>query len=347
MSNQAPELWTGDRGTEQATQFGRYTDKDETLHPEQSIPGDSLTETWAYMFYVPEERISAMIHLWVHPNLGVVTPGIGAWRGHKPAMIAAELMEVPTFTSAKEIGNGLDMKFPHGLHVEILEPFKKMRIRYEDKARGNALDLVVTGFSPPVMRGSEKHFDQATWNKGTLTLRGKSYKVDSAGMRDRSWGQLRTEALVPTPPFTWLTGTFAEQRIAWNVAAFDDPRRNPVWKGLFDVQPEHTIHDAWLWRDEELMRLGNVSKITRYDPVTLRPLTHEVDFEDPRGRKYHIDGTVIASVPWVSWSNMMCYVCCTEWRMDGMTGYGDTQDCQWNDFVHALRKDQDVPPAPR
>jgi hypothetical protein len=344
MSTEHPELWTGDRGKAEAKQFGRYSDRDEQLHPEASIPGDTLTETWAYMWYIPEERISAMIHLWVHPNLDVVTAGIGVWRGHKGAMQAAELMDVRTFLSAKEIGNGLDMTFPQGLHVEILEPFKKMRIRYEDKARRNALDLIVTDFSPPVMRGSEVHFDQATHNKGTLTLRGKSYKVDSYGMRDRSWGQLRPEALMPTPPFTWMTGTFPQQRIAWNVSAFDDPTRDPVWKGLFDVKREDTIHDAWLWRDEQLYRLENVSKITRHDPVTMSPRTHEIDFRDPKGRDYHITGKVIASVPWVSWSNMVCHVCLTEWKCDGMIGYGDTQECQWNDFVHALRKDQDIPP---
>lgn len=207
MSEREPELWTGDRGSELAGQFGSYGDHDEMLHPLAVIPGDSLTETWAYMWYIPQERISAMIHIWVHPNLNVVTAGIGVWRGHKPSMISSELMDVPTFMSASDLGNGMDMKFPHGLHVEILEPFRKVRIRYEDRLRGNGLDLMVTDFSP-VMRGSGTHFDQATHNRGTLTLRGRSYAVDGYGMRDRSWGQLRSEALMPTPPFTWMTGTF-------------------------------------------------------------------------------------------------------------------------------------------
>jgi len=239
------------------------------------------------------------------------------------------------------------MKFPHSLHVEILEPYRRMRIRYQDPARDNALDLVVTAFSPPVMRGSEVHFDQATYNRGTVTLRGRTYAIDGCGMRDRSWGQLRPEALMPTPPFTWMTGTFKDEKIAWNVAAFDDPARDPIWAGLFDVSAEHVIHDAWLWRDGEMNRLENVSKITRHDPMTLRPLTHEIDFRDPRGHDYHIEGTVIASVPWNSWPNMSCYVCLTEWRLDGMVGYGDTQECQWNDFAWALRQDQEPPPAKR
>lgn len=347
MSEKRPELWTGDRGTEQADRFGRYGDHDELLHPQAAIPGDSLTETWAYMWYIPEERISSMIHIWVHPNLNVVTAGIGVWRGHKNSMISAELMDVPAFMSASGLGDGRDLKFPHGLHVEILEPFRRIRIRYEDAQRGNALDLMVTDFSPPVMRGSETHFDQATRNKGTLVLRGRRYAVDGYGMRDRSWGQLRTEALVPAPPFTWMTGTFPEQGIAWNVAAFDDPARDPIWSGLFKVAREEMIHDAWLWRDGELSRPKNVSTVTRHDPMTLRPLTHEIDFVDQKGRDYHIEGSVLASVPWTGWPNMSCYVCLTEWRLDGMTGYGDTQECQWTDFAWALRQDQDPPPGKR
>lgn len=334
------ELWTGDRGTAAAKQFGRVTEADELLHPQANIPGDWLTETWAYMWYIPEEQISSMIHIWVHPNLNVVTAGIGVWRGHKGSMIAAELMDVPTFCSAANLGDGRDMTFASGLRAQILEPFKKMRITYDDPSRGNALDLIVTDFSPPVMRGSECHFDQATRNKGRVTLRGRSYDIDSIGMRDRSWGQLRSEALIAGPPFTWLTGSFEKSRISWNVAAFDDPTRNPEWKDLFQVDPAHTLHDGWVWRDGELLRFEKASKITRRDPVTLRPLSHEVEFTDTKGRNYKITGTVNASCPWISWSNMHSFMCSTEWRMDGEIGWGDTQDVHWGDYHYALRKDQ-------
>jgi hypothetical protein len=341
---QQEELWTGDRGTELADRFGRVTDADELLHPEATIPGDTLTETWAYLWYIPEERIYSQIHIWVHPNLGVVTAGIGVWRGHKGSMISAELMDVPAFVSAAHLGDGRDMRFANSLHVEIIEPFRKIRITYDDPARGNALDLLVTDFSPPAMRGSENHFDQAVRNKGSVTLRGRRYEIDSLGMRDRSWGQLRTEAVVPAPPFTWMTGSFAGLDMSWHLAAFDDPARNPDWLGLFEVKPQDLIHDSWLFRDGKLSRLKQASKITRRDPNTLRPVSHEIDFLDETGRPYHITGTITASLPWVGWPNMSCFLCLTEWQYEGEIGWGDTQEVQWNDFVHALRQDQDPPP---
>lgn len=346
MSSEKPELWTGDRGTEQAALFGRWSDKDELLHPEATIPGDSLTETWAYLWYIPEERIYSQIHIWVHPNLGIVTAGIGVARGHKSSMISAELLDVPAYVSAAHIGDGRDMKFANGLHVQIIEPFKKMRITYEDAVRGNALDLTVTDFSPPVMRGSENHFDQATHNKGTVTLRGKTYAIDSHGMRDRSWGQLRTEGLVPGPPFTWMTGVFAEQQISWNLAAFDDPARDPDWKGLFEVDREEMIHDGWICIGDKMSRFSNASKITRRDPQTLRPLSHEIRFTDQWGRDYEITGRITATLPWTGWPNMFAWLCLTEWSMDGkVVGWGDTQEVQWGDYTHALRLDQEPGPS--
>lgn len=45
-------LWSGDRSDDPAHAFGTVTDRDERLHPEAAIPGDTLTETYAYMFYV-------------------------------------------------------------------------------------------------------------------------------------------------------------------------------------------------------------------------------------------------------------------------------------------------------
>ena len=335
------ELWTGDRGTPAAARFGAWSDADELFHPQANIPGDTLTETWAYLWYIPEERIYSQIHIWVHPNLGVVTAGIGVARGHKKSMLSAELLDVPAFASADGLGDGRDMTFANGLRVRIVEPFRKMRITYEDPARGNALDLTVTGFSPPVMRGSGNHFDQATYNEGSVTLRGTTYRIASHGMRDRSWGQLRTESLVPAPPFTWMTGVFAQQGLSFNLAAHDDPDRDPDWKGLFEVDREHMIHDGWVCIGDRMSRLSNASKITRRDPETLRPLGHELFFTDEWGRDYHITGRTTATLPWTGWPNMFAWLCLTEWTLDGVTGWGDTQECQWGDYTHALRRDQE------
>lgn len=54
-------------------------------------------------------------------------------------------------------------------------------------------------------------------------------------------------------------------------------------------------------------------------------------------RTYEVDGTIIAGIPWNGWPNATCWVTLTEWRMGNDVGYGDTQEVQWNDFIHTPR----------
>ena len=51
----------------------------------------------------------------------------------------------------------------------------------------------------------------------------------------------------------------------------------------------------WIFRDGELSRFKHASKITRRDPATLRPVSHEIDFTDQSGREYHFTGRITAS----------------------------------------------------
>ncbi|MET0546848.1 MAG: hypothetical protein ABWZ40_11100, partial [Caulobacterales bacterium] len=39
--------------------FGRYDPSDELLHPNVANPDPTVSETWLYMWYAPEARISA------------------------------------------------------------------------------------------------------------------------------------------------------------------------------------------------------------------------------------------------------------------------------------------------
>lgn len=334
MTQQTLEIWTrgGGRG------FGHYSDRDECLHPEHRIPGESLTETWAYMWYVPEEQLSFFAYVWVHPNLNVLTSGLTGWHGHKTSHMAAELFDIHAFLSADRAGDGRDVRLPNSLHVQIIEPFERIHLTYDDPARGNAVDVEFSDFSPPVMRESRLHFDQALRVTGQVRLRGKAYAVDGYGMRDRSWGELRPEIAYPLPPYTWMTGTFPEADMSWNVCAHDDPRLNPEWLGKYQLKLEDVVQDGWLYREGKLLRLKDVSVLTTRNPQTLCPVSHRVRFCDLEDREYQITGTVLASLPWGGWPNSITHICLTQWAWAGQTGFGDTQEVQWNDFVHSFRR---------
>jgi len=330
------DSWThgGGRG------FGVCEDRDEQLHPEHRVAHDSLTETWAYMFWMPRQRIGSIIYLWVHPNLGVVTGGLTVYRGHKSHHLQGEIFDMPIFNSAPACihDDGLDIRLPNGLRAQILEPFKKIHVGYSDAPRGNSLELTFSAASLPVMRENRKHFDQMMNVEGELTLRGKKYAVRCWGSRDRSWGEPRPESPFAIPPYTWMTGRFPSG-IMWSLSGHDDPARRPDWAKAYDVAANDAIKDAWLYRDGRMSRITQCSKITKRDPKTRRPLRHDIEFVDETGRDYRIRGEVIASTPWGGWFNMNCYVCCTRWTLGKETGYGDTQEVAWGDYFYRFRGD--------
>jgi hypothetical protein len=324
--------------------FGSYSDADECLHPDMHPPGDSLTETWAYMWYLPEHRIECFAFVWIHPNLGVVSGGIAVWQGNKNHHLAAELFDIRMYLSAAECGDGRDVTLWNGMRVQILRPFSEIKIAYTDPQSRSSVEVTLAGHSPPIMRANRTHFDQVVRAKGMLRLRGHEYPIDGYGLRDRSWGELRPEHPYAMPPYEWLTGTFPEAGISWHVAANDDPHRMPEWQGLFDVNEADVFKDGWVFRDGELLRLRSASVLTRRDSGTLRPISQELEFVDSKDREYRIRGTIIAALPWSSWHNSVCHLCMTRWEMNGEIGYGDTQEVQWNDFVWAKRGDQELGP---
>jgi hypothetical protein len=335
---QTPEdSWTRSGGSG----FGQYQPRDEELHPEHFEPHDSLTETWAYMFWMPKQRIGCIVYLWVHPNLKVLTGGLTVYRGDKSHQLQSEIFDMTIFNSSERCihDNGRDIRLPNGLQVQILEPFKTMRVQYQDEVRGNLVDLTFTAAAPPVMRASNKHFEQMVDVRGALSLRGKSHTVDCWGSRDRSWGEPRPESNYPIPPYTWMTGRFPNGMM-FSANGHDDPKRNPEWKKVYKVAPKDLLKDGWLRRDGEQLRISNYSKITRRDPLTRRPLRHDISFTDSKGRDYRIKGKIIASTPWGGWFNINCFFCVTKWTWGKEVGYGDTQEVSWGDYNYQFRKDQ-------
>jgi hypothetical protein len=329
------DSWTRGGGT----RFGNYEDRDEELHPDHHEAHDSLTETWAYMFWIPKARIGCIVYLWVHPNLKLLTGGLTVYQGHKAHHLQGELFDMRIFNSAGPciLAKGRDIRVPNGLRVRIMKPFKTMRVTYADPSRGNLVDLIFTAAAPPVMRESRKHFEQIMDVKGNLLLRGKKYKVNCWGSRDRSWGEPRPENPYPIPPYTWMTGRFPSG-IMWCANGHDDPARRPEWIREYKIDPGGVFKDGWIYRDGEARRIAHFSKITKRDPRTRRPMRHDIDLTDDTGRNYHIRGEVIASTPWGGWFNMNCYVCVTRWTLGKEIGYGDTQEVSWGDYIYKFRR---------
>ena len=314
--------------------FGRFTEADDLLHPEQTKPGDSLTETQYFGFSIPEQNIYCFAYFWLHPNLDVVSGGLFACQGLKRNHMQAELFDIHAYVSRKRVitDDLRSFRFPNGYQVEVLQPGRSMRIRYEDKARSNALDVTATAIMPVAMRGNNKHFEQAMKMEGELLLRGSRHRIDGYNVRDRSWGELRPEETQALPPMTWMTGTFGDD-FAFNCNAFDHPELDPPWAAHFSLPADRAFNDGWVYVDGELLRVKYARKITHRDPATGQPQRHHIEMIDVRDRRYVIEGQITAGLPWAGWPNMITHLNLTRWTCNGREGWGDTQEVQWSDYV--------------
>lgn len=182
-----------------------------------------------------------------------------------------------------------------------------------------------------------RHFDQAMRTEGKLLLRGRSYDVDGYTVRDRSWGENRTEDPRELPPVHWLTGVFDDD-FAFHLTGIEHPGSDPVWRELYPVDDAFAdrMNRGWVWTGGELRGLERASVRTHWDPTTCYPLRHDVALTDSAGREYEFTGTVVAENNWSAWSNAFFGIGLARWEHEGRTGWGDSQIGAWTDFVHAL-----------
>ena len=317
--------------------IGASDDSADELHPEANAKVESYacTETQYLGFSIPEEGIHALNYIWHHPKLNTLMGGNIIFQGYKRMTLAAELCDMRCYMSDSVLANGLkDFTLDNSYHVQVLEPRKKFHISYSDPKRGNAFDVTLTAIMPIAMWPSGRHFEQALKSSGELTLRGKQYKVNGYTVRDRSWGEARSEANAPIPATGWMTGVFGDD-FAFNCNAIDHPDLNPLWKDGFDVKPEHTLIGGWVWIEGEIVPIASARKLTHYDRVTMYPKSFDLSLILANGRGLEITGKVIAACPFNPWINVYAPICMTEWTCNGRKGTGEVQDVQWNDFVSA------------
>ena len=220
--------------------------------------------------------------------------------------------------------------------MTALEPLTRLNMVFADPSRDSAFDLMAQAVDVPIMRANNRHFEQLMHVTGKLRLRGEDYEVDCHAVRDRSWGELRPETNAPLPPYTWVTGAFGPD-FAFNVGSHDDPSRDPDWAGVLDA-PQRIFNDGWVLVNGEQRRIVNSSKITRRSGDRHAPVTHSYRFEDDSGEHYEIEGTLIAQTEWGGWSNMTCHLGLVEWRWNGRTGYGESQECSWNEYSYRMHQ---------
>jgi hypothetical protein len=318
------------------TSFGEPRTEDEFLHPDarKHEPSPDLTETQYFGFNIPDQEIHALCYIWHHPNLGSVTGGAWAWQGVKRHHLQCELFDMRAFIDDECLSNDFhEVELPSGYRSKVIEPLNKFEIRYSDEARENSIEVDYEAIMPPMVLSSGFHLEQAMKTSGTVTLRGKDYEVDGYTVRDRSWGQVRSEAPLSAPPIAWMTSIFGDD-FAFGTTAFDSEDTDPEWKGILEIPGGDPVRGGWIYRDGELVPVVSATKRTRHNSDSLFPESVEMTITDANDRSYELNGTVIAAAPWSTWPNIDGIICLARWECEGQVGHGDIQEVQYTDYRH-------------
>ncbi|MEZ0366029.1 hypothetical protein ACAG26_20345 [Mycobacterium sp. pUA109] len=324
-----------------ADSFGETRASDEGMHREARVDNTdpALVETVFTGFSVPEADIHCLNYIWLHPNMRTMSGGAWCWQGFKRSQLEAELFDMRDFVPDTAItydgGDLTDVTLPNGFRYQVLEPLRSIRISYDDPTRGNSFDVTQTAVMPPAMLPSNRHFDQVMRSTGTLTLRGQQYPVDSLAVRDRSWGEARTEDPTVVSGIHWLMAMFSDD-YAIHVTGLEDPA-TARWRDRFLERPamSQAMNRGWVWQDGVLRTITSAHIQTKWDDSGRRQAAHHVVVVDETGTEHRLEGRVRAGANWHTWSNVHMSIGLTRWECDGRIGHGDSQVAMWTDFIRA------------
>ncbi len=177
------------------------------------------------------------------------------------------------------------------------------------------------------------HYDQSLRGHGTLRVGETAWQIAGHGLRDHSWGPRLWQAI---PWYRWFPCTF-DDGLAMCVIV--------VQKGDGELLETGYVHDG----SASLRHVHRVRLQTRYDARSY-PTGFSLSFENEAGRRYDIEGEVLASVPCRHWRKLpdgrtdksRIMECMTRYRLGERVGFGmaeylDHQDPADNHAFEGIR----------
>ncbi|MCT7661149.1 DUF7065 domain-containing protein [Mycobacterium deserti] len=293
---------------------------DETFH---AASEDALwNESGWFGFAVPDRNINGFLYYFHDVRTGVSGGGPALWDPTGEQVYDCLFYDwrwTQPPTGALEF---TDFALPNSLHHQVVEPMRRYRLSYSNL--GLDLDLEWTALMAPHVLGQASpqhcHFDQPGRMRGRVTLNGERIDVDCYSMRDRTWGPHRPGArrsgdylwAIAGPEAHWQTITMASK----------DPGVD-------------TVIGGYLMRDGELGELvaGRRQVMQRRGGAPARVI---LDARDDRGRTLHAEGGVRTALRWLGWPGRLTFWTLTDWRWDGLQGWGEDQEFFAREQVRAL-----------
>lgn len=254
------------------------------------------------------------------------------------------------FTFARADITGNDKMEAGGLKVEVIEPFKHLRVSFTGQVlllerpfemadpktawRNNpqvpcTVEINYTGQSPmyggevervdgkPIEIDPEKsfakaHYEQLCAGSGTITVGGEVIEIAGHGLRDKSWGPRHWQAI---DWYRWCPVSFgADFGMMFTVIGNGQGGANGsgmVFRdGAYDMINACTIESAW---DEHGYQTGMIAEIGTESGKSYRVEGKVLSLIPLRNRRVAPDGTTL---------HTRITEGMTEFRCDGRTGFG-------------------------
>lgn len=301
---------------------------DGAFHPATDDP--DWAESSCFTVSVPERDINGFIY-WFHDvRCGLSGGGPALWdpRGEQSydcLFYDWRWRQPPTGTIDFD-----DFTLSNSLRHRVVEPSRRYRLEYCEL--GLQFELEWEALMPPHLLGpvgdAAGHLDHPGRLAGTLTLDGEHFDIDCYAIRDRTWGPHRAGAQ--------RSGDYL-----WAVASPDDH-----WHAL-TMQSRtpgvEKVVGGYLHTDG---RLGELVKgehrVTKRDNGA--PAHVVIDAVDNHGRTLHAEGEVRTALRWLGWPGRLTYWALTDWRWNGLRGWGENQEFHARERVRQLTQTA-VPPG--
>lgn len=293
--------------------------------------GHDWVETMLFPVIVPEENIYALVYCASRPVLGTMANQImiyGALSDTKAEMLHFyDNQHLPLPQSYCHITS------PSGLEIRAVEPPRRFRIDYvaPDGTAGIHVDWegMMEPFDihdpnhSPQAGGAEDmhadikvgaghkagHIDMTGRISGTLTVRGRTYQVDSIERMDRSWGPRNPMAI---KNMYIVSATFGDD-LAFHMICPWDPGR-----------PQG---EQFRLTHGYVLEGGKVYGLT--DALQMRSVQHglvltalEMTVTDIRGKTFDLIALANTGGPWVPYPSAQTHNCLMRWRLGPRVGYG-------------------------
>ncbi|MBE7195405.1 MAG: hypothetical protein INR66_23375 [Gordonia polyisoprenivorans] len=315
--------------------------EDADLHPvDPSLT--TWTETIGFWFAVPEEHIYGNVYVLARPNVGAAISSINVVQGINRHPFTVDLTDPQMHCPCPD--SMLSFTLQSGLTVDVPTPPNNYRFAYANIAGSCSFDMTLEGAMPawdpndpnenPLLDAPDDdhsdlglgdawaggHLDFVGRVRGELTLRGRSYAIDSMGGMDRSWGT-RTE--------------LGQAAIAYIHIPFDEDLGIHLVTGIELVGGEVVYGPLRFGYVHEGQKVYGVTDATvTGNQQALSPFQNEISVTDSTGRTLTVRGSAIASAPWYTFSpSYVTFQSLMHYELDGKHAYGLQADTYGIEFL--------------